>query len=284
MPPITASRPPGRPSARPGLAPGWRRPGSRARALAFRGSRGEAVDPARQDQPAPARGARAAFAGMAAVDQGTSAASQRGVEESLIGFELERVRLHAAARPRSCRRRTRWRGLRCGRAGACAVSLIPQPATRQMQRAAVAGRPSQSYMQRAAQSTVRTTLEVGRVLTVGSFCSFISSSSYCGERLDRDPCALHVHDLVAAGLELREQLAAPPATVASGSRASARCLCRASSAWSSPTLTTCSGLRILKSNESMSVEKMRDVALAEIGDEFRRMAQRREAEERRRLA
>src|ERR1700739_112284 len=41
---------------------------------------------------------------------------------------------------------------------------------------------------------------------------------------------------------------------------------------------TCSGLRILKSNESISVEKIAMFALAEIVDELLRLPQRREAE------
>ena len=48
-----------------------------------------------QDQPAPPRHMRAALAGIAAVGEGGGLV-EHGMEEALIGFELERVRLDAA--------------------------------------------------------------------------------------------------------------------------------------------------------------------------------------------
>ena len=96
------------------------------------------------------------------------ASIQHGVEEALIGFELERVRLDAARRPRSCRRRTRWRDLRCDRGGPCSrPSLYARPANA---KGRPCGRPRAFEIRRAlldvAHHARNRTLADGRQLGV----------------------------------------------------------------------------------------------------------------------
>ena len=67
--------------------------------------------------------------------------------------------------------------------------------------------------------TVCTTLLTGRALATGSFMSLTSASSYSGKRLQRR-LGLHLHDLVAAGLQPAQQASAALRRCASGNRAS----------------------------------------------------------------
>ena len=113
--------------------------------------------------------------------------SQTLVEEALIGFELERVRLHAG--------RIRDHAIG-GDDGETFDDRRPCPWNAKGGHRLV-GRPRQSFDDASRYSTVRITLEVGRVLTVGSFCSFLTISSYSASGLTGS-LALHVHDLVAA--------------------------------------------------------------------------------------
>ena len=98
--------------------------------------------------------------------------SQTLVEETLIGFGLERVRLHAG-------------GIRDHAVGGDDGETFDEEAFHGMQRAATGWLAAldRSLADASRYSTVRITLEVGRVLTVGSFCSFLTISSYSASGL-----------------------------------------------------------------------------------------------------